>query len=257
MLIFQSVRELLFNVKKHAHTNSARVEMTRREGRISIVVSDAGTGFDPRKLWQSEIESDKGFGLFSVRERLLLLKGTFEIESSPDCGTTATLTVPMPTGAFTRPETAMEEAKEVSQALDPVRAPRRESGSKIRVLLADDHPVIRNWLSTMLATHADIQVAGKASSGEETVALARKIRPDVILMDINMPKMNGVEATRVINSELPDIRIIGLSMHEAADQAATIKQGRCVGVPDQEPAASIFCWPPSGSTGGGKEAIAD
>jgi DNA-binding NarL/FixJ family response regulator len=76
----------------------------------------------------------------------------------------------------------------------------------------------------MLSMHADIQVEGEASNGEEAVALARQIRPDVILMDINMPKMNGVEATRVINSTLPDIRIIGLSMHEAADQAAAMMQ---------------------------------
>ena len=227
ILIFQSVRELLFNVKKHAETNFARVEMTRREGQLCIVVSDAGTGFDTRKLWQSDSESGIGFGLFSVRERLALLKGTFEIESSPDCGTTATVTVPMPTGVVTRLEPAKEEedaTREVSQSPDSIRTPRQESGNKIRVMLAEDHPVIKKWLSTMLAMHADIQVEGKASSGEQIVALARKIKPDVILMDINMPKMNGVEATRIIKSELPDIRIIGLSMHESGDQAAAIKQ---------------------------------
>ncbi len=94
VLLFQSVRELLFNVKKHAKTNSARVAMTRRDDRLIIVVEDSGAGFDPQKLWQYDIESDKGFGLFSVRERLVLLNGAFEIESSPDCGTTVTLTVP-------------------------------------------------------------------------------------------------------------------------------------------------------------------
>lgn len=93
VLLFQSVRELLFNVKKHAKTNSARVAMTRRDDRTIIVVKDSGTGFDPQKLWRSDIGSDKGFGLFSVRERLVLLEGTVEIESSPDRGTAVTLTV--------------------------------------------------------------------------------------------------------------------------------------------------------------------
>jgi DNA-binding NarL/FixJ family response regulator len=60
------------------------------------------------------------------------------------------------------------------------------------------------------------------------VAMARQIKPDIILMDINMPAMNGVEATRIIHSELPDIRIIGLSMHEAADQAGAIKKAGAV-----------------------------
>ncbi len=224
VLMFQSVRELLFNVKKHAKTNSARVAATRRDGRMSIAVGDAGTGFDAKSLWESDIESDKGFGLFSVRERLLLLKGTFEIESSPDCGTTVTLTVPVLADAPTRPEPAMEEAKEVSQALRPARARRRESGKIIRLVLAEDHLVVRNGLCAMLSMYPDIEVAGEASNGEEAVALARKIRPDLILMDIDMPRMNGVEATRVINSELPDIRIVGLSMYEAADQAKAMKQ---------------------------------
>jgi two-component system, NarL family, sensor histidine kinase DegS len=70
--------------------------MTRQEARIKLVISDAGTGFDPQHLWQSDMASDKGFGLFSVRERLVLLEGTFDIESSPGVGTTVTLIAPIP-----------------------------------------------------------------------------------------------------------------------------------------------------------------
>jgi len=98
VLLFQSVRELLFNVKKHAHTSCARVAMSRMDGRIKLVVSDTGTGFDTQTAWQVDAETDKGFGLFSVRERLVLLQGTFDIESSPGCGTTVALTAPMNPG---------------------------------------------------------------------------------------------------------------------------------------------------------------
>jgi DNA-binding NarL/FixJ family response regulator len=72
------------------------------------------------------------------------------------------------------------------------------------------------------------------------VDLARQIIPDVILMDINMPKMNGVEATRIINSELPDIRIIGLSVHDAADQAGAMKQAGAAAYLNKSSSSSIL-----------------
>ncbi|RJQ77494.1 MAG: response regulator [Desulfobacteraceae bacterium] len=224
VLLFQSVRELLFNVKKHARTDSARVAMTTEGAMIKVVVSDNGSGFEPQHLEQSDCETDKGFGLFSVRERLVLLKGTFEIESSPDSGTTVTLTAPMHTGAFTQPQRRVETVEDVSQERCAMRRPRRESANKIQVMLVEDHLVMRNGMRAMLSMQTDIDVAGEASNGAEAVALARQIKPDIILMDINMPVMNGVDATRIIHSELPDIRIIGLSMYEAADQAGAMKQ---------------------------------
>ena len=92
-------------------------------------------------------------------------------------------------------------------------------GKKIRVLLVDDHTVVRQGLSTMLNIDNDIQVVGEAADGEEAVEKARVLQPDVILMDISMPKMDGIDATRIIHSELPHIRIICLSMHDKQDQA--------------------------------------
>ena len=103
----------------------------------------------------------------------------------------------------------------------PVPAPFRtqKSGKGIRVMLVDDHPVLLECLSQMFHSQFDIEVVGEASDGEEAVHLARKLVPDVILMDISMPKMNGVEATRIIHAEFPQIRVIGLSMYDEDDQA--------------------------------------
>ena len=72
----------------------------------------------------------------------------------------------------------------------------------------------------ILGMQSDIEVVGEASNGEEAVKLARTIEPDVILMDIDMPNMNGVEATRIICGEYPRIRILGLSMHDDENLAA-------------------------------------
>jgi ATP/maltotriose-dependent transcriptional regulator MalT/ActR/RegA family two-component response regulator len=83
----------------------------------------------------------------------------------------------------------------------------------ISVLLVDDHTMLRKGMALLLDEEADIEVIGEADDGEQAVAQARALQPDVVVMDINMPGMNGIEATRRIVSEFPDIKIIALSIH--------------------------------------------
>jgi DNA-binding NarL/FixJ family response regulator len=85
------------------------------------------------------------------------------------------------------------------------------SSAPVRVLIADDHPVMRFGLRTMLEV-AGCMVVAEATSGVEAVALALKLRPNVILMDVDMPQMNGLEATRRICAALPDVRVLMLTM---------------------------------------------
>jgi CheY-like chemotaxis protein len=80
-----------------------------------------------------------------------------------------------------------------------------------RVLLVDDNATVRTTLKVLLEEHADLQVVGEASDGDEAVVLAERYRPDVILMDIRLPRVSGVEATRQINKKLPQSMIIGMS----------------------------------------------
>jgi DNA-binding NarL/FixJ family response regulator len=80
-----------------------------------------------------------------------------------------------------------------------------------RVLLIDDNAAVRTVLKLLLEDHADLQVVGEASDGEEAVVLAERYRPDVILIDIRLPRVSGVEATRQINKKLPQSMIIGMS----------------------------------------------
>lgn len=86
-----------------------------------------------------------------------------------------------------------------------------------RLLLVDDHAVMRAGLRFVLEAKTALAVAGEASDGEEAVALCRKLRPDVVLMDITMPKMDGIEATRRIKAEMPETAVLVLTSHVAED----------------------------------------
>jgi len=81
----------------------------------------------------------------------------------------------------------------------------------IRVLICDDHPVVRQGLRVYLGLDPELELAGEATDGEEAVRLARRLKPDVILMDLLMPGMDGLAATRVIRRELPDTEVVALT----------------------------------------------
>lgn len=87
----------------------------------------------------------------------------------------------------------------------------------IRILIADDQEIIRQGLTIILDHQDDMHVAGQAQNGEQAVALARTLKPDVILMDIKMPRMNGIQATRIIAGELPNTQIIILTTYDSDD----------------------------------------
>jgi DNA-binding NarL/FixJ family response regulator len=85
---------------------------------------------------------------------------------------------------------------------------------KIRILLADDHAVVRQGFKAILGAQADMEIIGEAGNGREAVELAEKLRPDVAVMDVAMPELNGIEATRRMNEVAPRTRVLALSMHK-------------------------------------------
>lgn len=227
VFLFQAVRELLSNVVEHAQTDNARVRMGRLNGRyLRIEVSDEGIGFDPTRL-EVVAGIPGGFGLFNIRERLELLGGRLEIHSAADQGTRVVIVAPMrqPFPEVVAPESVPEEAVATSEVRfhPPHPAPEAHRGA-VRVLLADDHPVVRKGLADLLRERPEINLVGEAKDGEEAVAMARQTKPDVVLMDVSMPRLSGIEATRYITSEMPDVRVIGLSMHEEEDMPRAMRE---------------------------------
>jgi two-component system response regulator NreC len=83
----------------------------------------------------------------------------------------------------------------------------------IRILLADDHQMVREGIRSLLEKESNIEIVGEAEEGRKAVELVRKLQPDVVIMDITMPNLNGVDATRQIVTESPQIKVIALSMH--------------------------------------------
>jgi PAS domain S-box-containing protein len=217
LLLFESVRELLFNAAKHSRVSRAQVHTRQLDTELQIVVRDEGSGFDPEQIKTAGGEA-AGFGLFSIFERLKLVGGALEIDSAPGKGSTFRLRVPMSRNVPEPIQTDAEGDGDSHSRMPP-------SAGDIRVLVADDHALFRDGVARLLSRETDMQVVGHAADGREVIDLARKLSPDVILMDISMPDINGIEATRIITQRYPRIRIIGLSMHEDRERDLVLAAG--------------------------------
>src|SRR6476619_955706 len=228
LLLFQSVRELLMNAWKHAATGKTDVTMELNGDRLRLQVHDDGRGFEPGAAADTATSNKLAskFGLFSIRERMKALGGSFEIDSALTKGTTATLTLPLGealSGTKTDPAPLwVSQDGSGKQSARPL--PSEEKTKTVGVLLVDDHAMVRQGLRTMLESYADVEVVGEACDGEEALVCTEQLNPAVVVMDINMPKMNGIEATARLKARYPDIDIIGLSFNAGEENQQAMKK---------------------------------
>jgi PAS domain S-box-containing protein len=223
--LFRAVQELLFNVVKHAGVPRARVVVSRTDGHVTVAVSDEGRGFDFEAVESSGVPD--GFGLLKLRERALVIGGRLEVKSAPGRGSRVTVTVPADLAAS---EDADETVEDASRQHGAEENGGSDAGNRsLRLLVADDHRVVREGLIGMFDDQPGLSIVGEAADGREAVELSRQLRPDVLLMDVSMPGMDGIEATRRIKAELPGLRVIGLSMHDDDGTAESMREAGAEG----------------------------
>jgi PAS domain S-box-containing protein len=209
--LYKAAQELLFNGVKHARVQEAQLRVRRHGSYICVSVSDRGRGFDPQG-----VRLTAGFGLLSIRERIELLGGRMKIRSAPGRGSTFFLVVPN------------RETPEDSVGAGPRAYPTSEAkpddhglgghrGPPLRVLLADDHRIVREGLRSLLGEQNDIEIVGEAVHGREAVDLALRLKPEVVIMDVAMPLIDGDEATRQIKAHRPQTRVIALSTYNETE----------------------------------------
>jgi signal transduction histidine kinase/CheY-like chemotaxis protein len=220
--LYKTAQELLFNVVKHARVHEAGIRVRRCGPYVCLSVSDRGGGFDPQELPETA-----GFGLLSIRERIELLGGRMKIRSVKGKGSTFFIVVPaVPPVEDGYPGTvgAGPRARPTSEAEPGDRDLGGHEGPPLRVLLADDHRIVREGLRSLLSDKPDVEIVGEAAHGREAVDLALRLEPDVVIMDVAMPLIDGDEATRQIKAHLPKTRVIALSTYNEPETIGKMYQ---------------------------------
>ena len=229
VLAFQCARELLWNVVKHGATKEARISYELKKGELTLEVLDRGRGFDLAHV-ESQAGGTEKFGLFGMRQRLELHQGRLVVESAPGRGTSVKVILP-----------AANVLASPAASFEPAFEEFRVTTKPLRVALVDDHEIVRQGLRWLLEDYEDIRVVGEAQDGLEAIAMAEKLKPDVIVMDVNMPGLNGIEATRRIVLEQPGVIVIGLSLAgDPSVQAAMKNAGAYVCLNKERAAEDIY-----------------
>ena len=227
--LFETVRELLFNVVKHAEVKNARLRLgfNEKEG-LHLSVIDQGVGSDGDAFSGSEAHG-MGSGLGTIKERLQLMGGALEIKTGKGKGFQVDIRLPLESETTLVYQKGIPRERGGAKENKRAAAAPRGNTEVIRLMLVDDHRIVRDGLRMILQEENDMEVVAEAANGREALTLAREVRPDVIIMDINMPEMNGIDATRSITMEMPDICVIGLSIHDDKASISAIRDAGAMG----------------------------
>lgn len=236
-LVFGCVRELLFNAAKHSGASEVSVAVSVCEGALHVVVSDRGNGFDAD---EATLQMSSGFGLFSIQERLAVVEGAIDIRSRVGEGCRVELIVPVSEIALAREHADAAGPSNVAQAAVDEKPYDAGTERRYRVVIADDHPIVREGIANVLDREERIRVIAQVGDGAEAVEAVERLRPDVVLLDVNMPRMDGIEAARKIHNRWPEVVIIGLSVQDdEATAGSMLRAGASVFIPKSDDPSKI------------------
>jgi two-component system NarL family sensor kinase len=213
--LFRVVQESLTNVHRYSGSPDAEIKIYTNGAELCLEIVDHGKGIEAGSV-RASIDgiASLGVGIPGMRERLRQLGGQLEVDFARN-GTRVVANVPLKQTEAeipAIPEDTETPARENNRDFDPaVRGDARR-----RILIADDHEVMRRGVRGLLESHNEWAVCGEAFEGKEAVVKSRELRPDLIIMDINMPGLTGIAAAQQIRRENPSAKILFFSVHESA-----------------------------------------
>jgi two-component system, NarL family, sensor kinase len=198
--LFRVVQESLANVLRHSGSHKAKVRFWVESGDAYLSVEDEGRGIAAERLNSANDASGAlGVGISGMRQRLQQLGGALNIRArNPGIQVLAQVPVKAAAPVYAR-ETSVGDEFRVPEK----NRASENSTTRKRILIVDDHEVTRHGVRTLLASEPDMEICGEAENGVEAVAKVRELKPDMVLMDLNMPKMNGMAAAHEIK-RIPD-----------------------------------------------------
>ena len=222
--LFRVMQESLTNVHRYSGSERALVTVHLHDGEIRLEVIDFGKGMSAERLRAIETgEAALGVGIQGMRERLRQLSGRLEIVTPREGGTCVRAKLPM---SSLRGDSEEMQAGSAGEGARAVSTEKNAKGRKHRILIADDHEVLRRGVRTMLESDTNLEICGEAVNGQEVVAKALQLEPDLLILDINMPMMNGLAAMRSVLKKRPHMKVLIFSVH---DSEQTIRESRAAG----------------------------
>jgi DNA-binding NarL/FixJ family response regulator/signal transduction histidine kinase len=221
--LLRIAQEALANARKHAQAHRTALCLHYDAEDVMLTVEDDGQGFDPSV--RATASASGGFGLTSMRERAHVFGGILDVKSTPGRGTRVTARLPYTARRGGHLHVAAGPARPPGPSPDAASAPEGAMG-RIRVLIADDHVVARQGIRRMLEAHGDIVVVGEAADGQEAIEHVAHQKPHVVLLDLQMPRVDGTEALRRLRAQYPTLGVIILTTYAQDERVfAALRDG--------------------------------
>lgn len=211
--LFRVVQESMTNVHRYSGSPDAEIRIATDNQNVKLEIIDHGKGIRAgAKRAPVEGVAALGVGIPGMRERLRQLGGQLEVDFGTS-GTRVIATVPL-SNAEQRAEAATKAGVSFPAENDAASADT-DANARRRILIADDHEVMRRGVRGLIESHNEWAVCGEAVEGEEAVAKSRELKPDLVILDINMPGLTGLAAAQQIRRENPLAKILFFSVHES------------------------------------------
>ena len=213
--LFRIVQESLANVHRYSGSATAFVRARSNADEVRLEIGDFGKGMteDSKKTNRPSV-APLGVGIQGMKERVRQLSGTLEITSRTGKGTLVTAILPISSRRAEVSESYRDSEIQAIQA-EPAEEVAENSGWRKRILIADDHEVLRRGIRTMLESDPDLEVCGEAVDGKDALEKTLAQAPDLVILDINMPIMNGLDVLRQIVRHRPQTKILAFSVHDS------------------------------------------